>query len=193
MEVSILTLISLGVMVGLLISLDNTAATAALASKFGANLYVLFGEILAHIIIVTLGWFLGYIFMGYEQVTSYITAGALFLLGSYMLWGVYPPKEIIKGIRNIKELKRGFPLKSLLRGEADIKAATIWTKEQERRFLLNFFFATIPLVIGWVALLQMFMSANNPVTGLFFIIGVMTVFLTTATFSAKRAGIKWPW
>ncbi len=84
MDNSLMSLLAVGALVGFLVSLDNTAATAALASRFGANLYLLVGEVLAHIVFVSVGWFVGYLLAAYQDVATLVTAGVLFLLGANM-------------------------------------------------------------------------------------------------------------
>lgn len=75
-----------GAVVGFIMSLDNTPATAVLSAKFGASLYVLSGEIIGHIIIVTTGWFIGYKMLGYSKIFSVIAALILWALAAWMLW-----------------------------------------------------------------------------------------------------------
>jgi len=74
-------------MLGFAVSVDNTAATALLATKYGANLYVLSGEIVAHIMIVATGWFIGYKMLGYSRLFSLIACITLWMLGVWALTG----------------------------------------------------------------------------------------------------------
>lgn len=76
-----------GAVVGFLVSLDNTPAVGVLSAKFGASLYVLSGEIIGHIIIVTSGWFIGYKMLGYCKIFAVIAALVLWALAAWVLWG----------------------------------------------------------------------------------------------------------
>lgn len=76
-----------GMSVGFLVSADNTAATGLLSTKYGASLYVLSGEVGAHIVVVTIGWFVGYKMLGYSSLFSLIAAIALWTLGVWALMG----------------------------------------------------------------------------------------------------------
>lgn len=192
MDTSVMSLLFAGALVGFLVSLDNTAATAALASRFGANLYLLVGEVLAHIVFVSIGWFVGSLLAAYQDVATLVTAGVLFLLGANMLYQAFDPRSMARAMDEAKRQGRHFLVIALFKSEPDLKTATVWSKDQERRFLLNFFVVVIPAVVLWVALLQHFMSSQAPATGFVFAAGTATVFAVATAFAARRAGIKWP-
>lgn len=187
-----MSLLAVGALVGFLVSLDNTAATAALASRFGANLYLLVGEVLAHIVFVSVGWFVGYLLAAYQDVATLVTAGVLFLLGANMLYQAFDPRSLARDMDEAKRQGRHFLVIALLKNEPDLKTVTVWSKGQERRFLLNFFLVVVPAVVVWVALLQHFMSSRDPATGFVFAAGTAAVFVAATAFAARRAGIKWP-
>ncbi|MEE9202599.1 MAG: manganese efflux pump [Dehalococcoidia bacterium] len=192
MDTSVVALLAAGALVGFLVSLDNTAATAALASRFGANLYLLVGEVLAHIVFVSVGWFVGSLLATYQDVATLVTAGVLFLLGANMLYQAFDPHSVARDLDEAKRQGRHFLVIALLKSEPDLKAVTVWSKGQESRFLWNFFLVVVPAVVVWVALLQHFMSSRGLATGLVFAAGTAAVFAAATAFAARRAGIKWP-
>lgn len=192
MDTSIVALLTAGALVGFLVSLDNTAATAALASRFGANLYLLVGEVLAHIVFVSVGWFVGYLLAAYQDIATLVTAGVLFLLGANMLYQAFDPRSVARDLDEARRQGRHFLVIALLKNQPDFEVVTVWSKEQENRFMLNFFVVVIPAVVLWVELLQRIMSSQAPGTGFVFAAGTAAVFVAATAFAARRAGIKWP-
>jgi hypothetical protein len=73
--------------VGFLVSADNAAAIGLLSTRYGASLFVLAGEVGAHIVVVAVGWFVGYKMLGYSRLFSLIAAIALWALGVWALMG----------------------------------------------------------------------------------------------------------
>jgi hypothetical protein len=192
MDASLLALLAAGGVVGFLVSLDNTAATAALASRFGANLYLLVGEVLAHIVFVSVGWFVGSLLSAYQGMATLVTAGVLFLLGANMLYQAFDPKSLARDLDEARRQGRHFLVIALLKSRPDLETVTVWTRGQEGRFLLNFLVVVVPAVVLWIAVLPRLMSPQSPATGFVFAGGTAAVFVAALAFAARRSGIKWP-
>ncbi|RLI04589.1 hypothetical protein DRO26_04315, partial [Candidatus Bathyarchaeota archaeon] len=128
MEVTFFALMVAGVLVGILISMDNTASLAALSAKHGANLYMLAGEVIAHIFLVTTGWYVGYLLTQYKSIFTCVAAGVLFFLGAYVLFEAWPPHKIIKGVKSFRLNIKQFSLKVFLekmKSEIDLETVSV--------------------------------------------------------------------
>lgn len=191
MEVSIALLFGLGLMVGILVSLDNTASVAALTSKMGANLSALFGEITAHIVIVTVGWFAGHALARYGFWFSIVAAGALVFLGVWVLKQEFSLSQIVGGLTRLFTGKASISLKGL-KAEVDTTKVSLlggWAKEL--KFLTLFFSINIPLLVIAVVALQAVLPPTSPGTGVLFALCASLTTLISLIISARMIGVKW--
>lgn len=192
MEVSIALLFGLGLMVGMLVSLDNTASVAALTSKIGANLNALFGEITAHILIVTVGWFAGFVLVKYGFWFSIFAAGALISLGVWVLKAEFSLNQIVGGLRRLFTRRVSISLKGL-KSEIDTTHVSLlggWAKEL--KFLTLFFSINIPLLSLAVVILQALLPPTSVEAGILFAVWSTLATLMSLTISTRMIGVKWP-
>lgn len=191
MEVSIVVLFALGFMVGTLVSLDNCAAVAALTSKMGANLSALWGEVTAHIIIVTVGWFAGYVLAKYGFWFGIVAAGALIFLGVWVIKQEFSMSQIVGGLRRLFTGKASISLKGL-KSEIDTsKVCQLGGWAKEIKFLTLFFSMNIPLLVIAVVALQAVLPPTSPETGVLFAVCSILATLISLTISARMIGVKW--
>ncbi|MCD6419336.1 MAG: hypothetical protein J7L41_01295 [Synergistetes bacterium] len=161
--VSQLAFVLFGVMVGTVISLDNIAAITVLASKHGTNIKLIVSEIWAHIVLVVVGWYIGYLLMPYRNTFSYIAAFVLFLLG---------------GVNLYENLRR--------KEKRTVQKHRIWNnKKSEVKFFLLFFPTVIALMLSLVYILSLTMDFSKPLTGLVFAVGAGVISFLSLLFSIK--------
>ncbi len=77
----------LGVTVGIVFSLDNSAGTAAITSMYGTNLWILVGEILSHIGVIVIAWFIGSKVEGESRLFAVLSTACMWGLAVWELIG----------------------------------------------------------------------------------------------------------
>ncbi len=77
----------IGIMVGVIFSLDNSAGTAAITSVYGTNLWILVGEVISHIGVIIAAWFIGSKVEGESKLFAILATSCMWGLAVWELVG----------------------------------------------------------------------------------------------------------